>query len=183
MSSPIVPEHGNVSWNLVARLVLRLTLGVGVVLGAYALIPLGQDGWWSAALPSLIIGTAVFSFVFVRGLRGIVSAEHPAIRAVEALTMTVLVVIVIFATLAVEIEAQSPGSYSEALTKLDGIYFSVTTLATVGYGDITPVSQYARGVGIAQMLANLAVLGLAVRVLTRALSRSQDRRARLPAPE
>lgn len=183
MSSPIVPEHGNVSWHLIARLVLRLILGVGVVLGAYALIPLGQDGWWSAALPSLIIGTAIFSFVFIRGLRGIVSAEHPAIRAVEALTMTLLVVIVIFATLAVEIEAQSPGSYSEPLTKLDGIYFSVTTLATVGYGDITPVTQYARGVGIAQMLANLAVLGLAVRLLTSALNRSQARRAKEASPE
>ena len=94
-----------------------------------------------------------------------------------------LVVIVIFATLAVEIEAQSPGSYSEPLTKLDGIYFSVTTLATVGYGDITPVTEYARGVGIVQMLVNLAVLGLAVRVLTSALSRSQARRAQETHPE
>ena len=181
MSSPIGPEHVQFSWRLIVRLVLRLVLGVALVLGVYWLIPLGADGWWSAALPSFIIGTALFAFVFIRGLKGIVSAEHPAVRAVEALTMTVLVVIVIFATLAVEIEAQSPGSYSEPLTKLDGIYFSVTTLATVGYGDITPVSEYARGVGIVQMVVNLAVLGLAVRVLTRALSRSQDRRAqRLP---
>ena len=96
--------------------------------------------------------------------------------------MTVLVVIVIFATLAVEIEAQSPGSYSEPLSKLDGIYFSVTTLATVGYGDITPVTQYARGVGIVQMLVNLAVIGLAVRVLTGCLAASQARRGTVVPP-
>jgi len=177
MSAPGDLEHVHVPWRLIVQCIGRVLLGVVLVLTAYWLVPLGSDGWWSAALPSFIIGTALFSFVFIRGLRGIVAAEHPAIRAVEALTMTLLVVIVIFATLAVEIEAQSPGSYSEALTKLDGIYFSVTTLATVGYGDITPVSEYARGVGIVQMLVNLAVIGLAVRLLASAVSRSQARRA------
>ena len=161
---------------LVILMFLRLVLGVGVVLLVYALLPMGGDQWWSAVIPLLVIGTCVFTYVFVHGLRRIISGRHPAIEAVETMVLTILVVIVVFATIAVDIEAQWPGSYSEGLTKIDGIYFSVTTIATVGYGDITPVTEGARLATVVQMLANLAVLGLAVRLLTRALSRSQASR-------
>ena len=51
-------------------------------------------------------------------------------------------------------------------TRVDAIYFTVTTLATVGYGDITPASQTARVAVTVQMLFDLAFLGIAVRVLS-----------------
>ena len=58
-----------------------------------------------------------------------------------------------------------PGS----LTRTDSLYFTVTIFATVGFGDITATSQVARVVVIAQMLLDLLVLGLVVKVFVGAV--------------
>jgi len=61
------------------------------------------------------------------------------------------------------LETALPGSFSsaEALTAPRAIYFSFVTQATVGYGDIAPVSEQAQGVVVAQGMGGqmyLAVL-------------------------
>ena len=40
--------------------------------------------------------------------------------------------------------ADHPGQMEGIETKIDALYFTVTTLATVGFGDIHPVGQVAR---------------------------------------
>ena len=40
--------------------------------------------------------------------------------------------------------AATPSSYSEVLSRLDALYFTVTTLATVGYGETHPLSTGGR---------------------------------------
>jgi hypothetical protein len=54
-------------------------------------------------------------------------------------------------------------------TKLDAIYYTITILATVGFGDITADGQWARGVVVCQMIINLVVLAVALRVVSWAL--------------
>jgi len=49
------------------------------------------------------------------------------------------------------------------LTRTDALYFAVTVVSTVGFGDIVPVSQSARLVVTVQMLLDLLALGLVVR--------------------
>jgi voltage-gated potassium channel len=56
-------------------------------------------------------------------------------------------------------------------TKTDGLYFAVTTLATVGFGDVHAQGQLARQVVTVQMVFNLVVLASAARVLIRGISR------------
>jgi hypothetical protein len=56
-------------------------------------------------------------------------------------------------------------------TKVDAAYFTVTTLTTVGFGDISATSQAARVAVTFQMLFDLAFLGVAVRVLVTAARR------------
>lgn len=53
-----------------------------------------------------------------------------------------------------------PHSFSEVLTKWDSVYFTITTLATVGYGDIHPVSQKARIWVIAQIIIGVTFAGI-----------------------
>lgn len=40
------------------------------------------------------------------------------------------------------------GGYSEPLTFIDALYYSAVSLSTTGYGDITPVTQFARLINI-----------------------------------
>jgi voltage-gated potassium channel Kch len=49
-----------------------------------------------------------------------------------------------------------PGScMNVALTKTDSVYFTLTTLTTVGYGDIVPVTEHCRMIVSAQMAGGL----------------------------
>jgi hypothetical protein len=60
---------------------------------------------------------------------------------------------------------QHPGSYSEPMTRLDALHFTIATFATVGFGDITPVSEPARVVTMFQIVGGLIVVGIVARVL------------------
>ena len=57
----------------------------------------------------------------------------------------------------------------DSLTRTDSLYFTVTVFATVGFGDIAATSQVARVVVIAQMIFDLLVLGLVVKVFVGAV--------------
>jgi voltage-gated potassium channel len=50
--------------------------------------------------------------------------------------------------------------------RTDALYFSVTLVATVGFGDIHPTATAAQLVATAHMLFNLVYLGTALRLLT-----------------
>lgn len=64
------------------------------------------------------------------------------------------------------IEAADPGSFASAsgvpLTPPRAIYFSFITQATVGYGDITPISEHAQGLIIAQGVGGQMYLAVLV---------------------
>ena len=60
------------------------------------------------------------------------------------------------------------------LTRTDSLYFTVTVFATVGFGDITATSQTGRLLVTAQMILDLIVLGLGIRVFLGAVQRGQQ---------
>ena len=68
----------------------------------------------------------------------------------------------------------TPGSFSQQLTRTDALYFTVTTFTTVGFGDITAVSQTARLVVTVQMILDLLALGLGIRVFIGAVKRARE---------
>lgn len=60
-------------------------------------------------------------------------------------------------------------------TRLDALYFTASTMATVGYGDVHPVGQLARGVATAHIVFDVVFLGLAAQLAGRALTRPAPR--------
>lgn len=56
-------------------------------------------------------------------------------------------------------------------TRLDALYFTASTMGTVGYGDIHPVGQLARGVATAHIVFDVVFLALGARLAARALTR------------
>ena len=67
-------------------------------------------------------------------------------------------------------EQSNPDGFNvDSLTRTDSLYFTVTVFATVGFGDITATSQVARVAVIAQMIFDLLVLGLVVKVFVGAV--------------
>ena len=54
------------------------------------------------------------------------------------------------------------------------MYFTITIFATVGCGDITPDTGFARLVTTSQTLLDLAVLGLGIQVVLEAVQRGRS---------
>jgi voltage-gated potassium channel len=69
----------------------------------------------------------------------------------------------------------------EGWTPLDALYFSVTTLATVGFGDLAPETGLGKIFTIFYILAGVSViLAFANAVLERAATRRRDERQATP---
>jgi hypothetical protein len=162
----------------------RISLGLArsagltaVLVGVYYLAPLTQLA--EVPLPlSLIVGLIALSAVASWQLKAVVRARHPGIRAVQALATTAPLFLLLFATsyfLMAQADAESFTAHP--LTRTDTLYFTVTVFATVGFGDISPASQGARLLVIVQMILDLLVLGLGVRVFIGAVQRGRERPA------
>jgi hypothetical protein len=101
-------------------------------------------------------------------------AEFPGLRAVEALAVCVPFFLLLFAATYVILARNFGESFSEPMTHTSAIYFTVTVFSTVGFGDITAKSNTARLVVTGQMIADLIILGLAIKVIVSAVSRRRQ---------
>jgi hypothetical protein len=143
------------------------------MVAVYVTAPLGQRPVGSIAA-QLLLELAALVLVLVWQIRSVGRSPHPVLRGVESLVVTVPLLVLTFAATYVVVDHNSPGSFSEALSRLDAAYFSVTVLATVGFGDITPLTEAARSLVMAQMLVDLAFVGLVAKVLVGAVRRRRD---------
>ena len=141
---------------------LRSLAATVALAGLYYLLPL--DHIKNVPL-TLVAGLLILLAVTIWQVRAIIRARYPGLRAVEALATTVPLFLLLFASAYFTMAGTSPANFStHSLTRTDALYFTVTTFSTVGFGDITAVSQTARLVVTAQMLLDLLALGLGIRV-------------------
>jgi hypothetical protein len=103
-------------------------------------------------------------------------------RAVQALTSSGPLFLILFATTHYLIEHNATHSYSQTMTRLDALYFTLTVFTTVGFGDIAPVSELARTVTMLQMIGDVLLIFVIARVLFGAVKVGIARRTR-PADE
>jgi hypothetical protein len=148
------------AWHSLARCFAVVT----GLLVAYALLPLRGDWWWvGAAVGALALGALVP--VTVRRLRAVAASERPVIAAVEALVLLLAMLVTGFAAVYYGMD-RNGDQFAGLTSRVDSIYFTVTTLATVGFGDIVATGTGARVVVTVQMVFDLVFVGLAVRVLS-----------------
>lgn len=147
------------------RIVVRSVLTLVLLLAAYFLVPAPHDDQRLSRVMLATVATAGFCWVFVRQLRHIQTSPVPRLRAVEALVAVATLFVLGLAVGHLLLDASAPGSYSEPLDRMDSLYFTITVLATVGFGDITPVSTTARALTTVQMLLGVALVGAGVRLL------------------
>lgn len=162
-TAPIEPLPAAERRRLVGSCLLRATATTGAVVAAYYLLPVDNVAGVSLAL-SLAAGLLALTALIAYQVRAIIRHRHSAVRAVEALAITVPVFLLLFAATYFVMEQSNADNFNvDTLTRTDSLYFAVTVFATVGFGDITPTSQAARVVVVVQMLLDLLVLGLVVR--------------------
>jgi hypothetical protein len=155
----------------------RVVVVWAILFGAYGLGPSRPPTTLRGVLASL--GAVVlFLLALAWQTRRILRAEIPQLRAVEALGLVIPLFLVIFASGYASLSAGDPGHFSQGLDRLGALYFTVTVLSTVGFGDITPVSALARTVVMVQMILDLALIATLARfvVFTAKISLHRDDR-------
>lgn len=155
--------------------------GTGLVT-AYYLLPL-DDRSTSGTVVLLSGGLLTLGLVFSWETWVVLRSPYPRLKAVEALTATLLSYLVLFASVYHLLADTTPHAFSEPLTRTDSLYYTLSTFSTVGFGDITADSQTARVVTMTQMACGLLLVGVAVRVLAGAVQESLSRRHPPPANE
>jgi voltage-gated potassium channel len=160
---------------LIGRGLLRAAASTVVLVVLYFVSPLERVDGVPIGV-SLVVGLLVLLGVCTWQIRAIPRAAHPGVRAIEALAVTVPLFLLLFAAAYFVMAQDDPESFSaQGLSRSDTLYFTVTVFSTVGFGDISATSQIARRLVTVQMILDLLVLGLGIRVFAGAVQRGRDR--------
>ena len=162
---------------------LAQAAGVAAMVTAYFLLPLDRLGPRRPALSWLLFGLAL-TLIALLLLRQVVHVllGRPDVRPGLVIPLLMSLSVLVFAT-AYQALAQRPGELDGIATRLDALYFTLVTLATVGYGDITPHGQAARLVTILQILYTFIFLTAAATALTNHLRTALRRHENPRRPE
>lgn len=151
----------------------RLLLPVGVLL-AYFLVPVDEQN----APAGIVIGV----LVAIMGLAGVAWIVADEVQRAERrlrpvhLMLALELVVVLFALIYFVLAMRSPAEFSGLHTRLDALYFSLTTVATVGYGDVNAAGQLARSIVSAQLVFNLAFVAALVGLFQGSLADGRENR-------
>ena len=135
-------------------------LSAVVVLALYYVVPAP-----GSIVVASVVSAAVFLGVVVFELRAVLRDPQPVARAAIAMARVVPLFIVLFAWTYWAMSMSDLGTFSEPLTKSAALYFTITVLSTVGFGDITPATDPARLVVSLQMMCDLLVIGIIVKLI------------------
>ena len=153
------------------RAIIRTTAEVigawAILIGAFYLIPVSAGTGVSIVL-RMVICVVLLVLVLVWQSRRIARADVPALRAATAVGVIIPLFFVMFATIYLSMSQASGSTFTQGLDHTRAMYFTITVFSTVGFGDITPTTDPARVVVSVQMILDLVIIGVVVRVLVNA---------------
>jgi voltage-gated potassium channel len=158
---------------------VRAALSAVLLVVLYYVIPIQHRAHQSVAL-RLSAALIFFSVVLALEVSRIPKHSHPMLRAGVSMATIIPLFLVLFAWIYLTMSISSPAAFGGQLSRTSALYFTVTVFSTVGFGDITPKTDPARIVAMVQMLADLAVLAVVVRLILGDATRGM---ARLRTPE
>lgn len=151
---------------------LRVAIGFATIVLIMSLAPdePSKSAWYSVTLVTILItGYGAYSWYQLRSVK---RARFPTVRAMEALILIAAMFLAVFSIAYLLLSRAYPGAFTEELTGFTSYYFSLTVLATVGFGDITPKTVPARAVTMVQMALDLVFVAVLLRIVLGAARRA-----------
>ena len=142
---------------VVTRSALRILVTIIVLFVLYGKLPVPHRTD-AGVLAELTVGLLIFGALLGWQVVSIMGAEHPELRAAEALAIAVPVVLIVFAFTYLSLSRNFPSSFSERLDHVGAMYFTVTVVSTVGFGDIVAKTHAARILVSFQIVLDLVLL-------------------------
>lgn len=164
---------------------LRLVAFAVLLVLVYFLVPVGHRLERSDVVRLLISLLVIAALTVIVFWQVVLQLERPD-RRIDGLLLALLVSVLGFALGFYSLEQHDPGQIEGLHTRVDALYFTLSTLLTVGYGDVHAVGQAARALVVVQMVFNVAVIATAASALTSrvrrvAASRAESRATREPS--
>lgn len=119
-----------------------------------------------------VVGLAALAIAVVGQTRAILRSDVPRLRAAETAMIGLPALLLLYASVYTVMSTAAPASFTQPMGRTDALYFAVTVFATVGFGDITPVTQVARIVVTTQMVTGLLAVGVVAKLLLGAVQRA-----------
>ena len=160
---------GRSSPHISARKIVLTALTALVPLAAYFVVPLDHRLGKVLAVVLVVAAAACLLPLSIHQARLVLRSEQPLFDATRCIVSGLVFLVTAFSVAYYVLGTAYEQQINGIDTKLDALYFTVTILATVGFGDITATGQAARAVVVGQMIVNLAVLAVALRVVSWAL--------------
>ena len=163
------------------RRALRLTLLLVVTLVLYFVVPVSTEVRGTEWL-RIVVSLVAFALLTALVLHQVQLQLQDPGRHIDGLVVALLVGVTGFAYAFYVIELHHPEQFAGLETRIDALYYTMTTLLTIGYGDVNAVGQAARALVLVQMVFNVVVIATAATTLsnqvrTRALARAEERQA------
>lgn len=177
-SLPTMPHHYTLWQKVMVFLWAVVRVLVGLLMIA-VIMSLAPDEPTKSAFTSIILVillAAIYGAYFWYQLRGVTRARFPTLRAMEALILIAAMFLAVFSIAYLMLSRANPAAFTEQLTGFTSYYFSLTVLATVGFGDITPKTVSARSVTMLQMALDLVFVAVLLRVVMGAARRAVSSR-------
>lgn len=163
---------------LILFAVIRVVVGLTLIWGVMYLLPDSTDGRIVAPIVFVLLCVVLYIAYFRHQVTQIEKAVYPTLRSAEALVLVAAMFLAVYAAIYVVLSQHDPAAFSEPLTHFSSYYFALTILATVGFGDITPVSDTARLIAMTQMALDIVFIGVVVRILGGAAQSTLRRRSK-----
>lgn len=148
----------------------RLLLLLAVLLGVPALLA----RWVAFLLPSIetpivtaLVPLFFFAFFVVFLLRAVVTADRVTTDTIAGALSVYLLLGFVWSLIFQSLTLVDPASFhmdpsSGALDRMDFLYYNFITLATVDYGDITPVAPLAQSFAYAEAVTGVLYIAVLV---------------------
>jgi voltage-gated potassium channel len=149
------------------RMLLRHALVVGGLTLIFYTVPLGPldtPGRTALSVGLTLLGVVCLAWAITAQLRRQLADDMDA--ELQSLVMLLELVAVVFALGYFLLDVTTPGQIAGLQTRTDALYFTLSTLTTVGFGDVHAVGQVARVVVIVQMVFDVVFVAAVVAVVS-----------------
>jgi voltage-gated potassium channel len=149
---------------------VRSLVSLAAVLVFYFVVPIESHASTARLVANVLIAllcVALVSLITVREFRRMqlgMDLKFTGGQLLIVLEILLVVFSLTYFSLAIHGHDQMSGLH----TRVDALYFTATTIATVGYGDVHSVGQLARVINTVQLVFDVLFIAAFVRLLSRA---------------
>ncbi|WP_189025837.1 potassium channel family protein [Nocardia rhizosphaerihabitans] len=118
-----------------------------------------------------VAGVAGLIWLVWRRIEHYLNAPPSAGGRVDGVLLLLCIVCVVFSLFYYRLQQQQPDQFAGLVTRTDALYYTMSTLGTIGYGDVHAVGQVARIATMVQIAFDLVVIGTLATIVTSSVTR------------